>query len=58
MEVFNVPFTFSRYCVSGFVGEDKCECWRCRKDRGLEVILRSEQESIRVSEELRCRIKP
>lgn len=31
----NVRVTFSRHCCSGLIGADKCECWRCRKARGL-----------------------
>jgi len=23
-------FTFSRHCVSGLVGREICQCWRCR----------------------------
>lgn len=32
-KVFDRPFTFSPYCVSGFVGRDVCQCWRCYGDR-------------------------
>jgi len=35
-QILDGPFTFSINCRSGFVGVFivKCECWRCRKQRG------------------------
>ena len=34
--------SFSKNCISGFVGRDKCQCWRCRGDRDEEVTKESE----------------
>lgn len=36
--------TFSVYCISGYVG-DKCNCSRCRTQRGLKVTVESEELS-------------
>lgn len=42
--ILNVPFTFSRNCRSGYVGKwlERCECSRCRRERGEEVNEASE----------------
>lgn len=34
--LLDVPFTFSRWCVSGLTPTyaPRCECWRCREERG------------------------
>lgn len=34
--IFDVPFTFSQHCCAGLVPRyaERCECWRCRKERG------------------------
>lgn len=46
-KLFDVPFTFSKNCVSGIVNHlppgSRCECWRCRKERGEPVDEASEQ---------------
>jgi hypothetical protein len=31
----NYIISFSKNCCTGLVG-DKCQCWRCRKVKGLE----------------------
>jgi hypothetical protein len=36
LEESGAKVTFSANCCSGIVG-DKCQCWRCRKDRGEEA---------------------
>lgn len=33
LDNLNVEFSFSVNCISGFVGESKCNCWRCRTKR-------------------------
>ena len=35
LRVFDVPFTFSHQCRSGF---GFCECWRCKMERGESSI--------------------
>ncbi len=35
-------FTFSRNCSSGLIGNDKCECWRCKQERGETPTRASE----------------
>lgn len=53
-----VRFTFSRNCCSGIVSliGKECECWRCRKGRGLEpdedlaaAVSKEAQAAMRVS---------
>jgi hypothetical protein len=31
--IANASATFSRWCLSGYVGENFCNCWRCRRRR-------------------------
>ena len=37
-----VGFTFSVNCRSGYLG-NKCQCWRCRKERGEEATKETEE---------------
>ncbi len=39
----DVRVSFSRWCRSGFVGDDKCLCGRCLKRRGGEVTEETEK---------------
>lgn len=43
----NVPFTFSRYCISGLV--EDCKCRRCLTDKGETPTFRTELAAARRS---------
>lgn len=51
-KILNVPFTFSANCVVGLTPTyaSRCECWRCREERGEQ---RDEELAIAVSREAR-----
>lgn len=51
-EIFNVPFTFSINCRSGCL--ERCECWRCRKERGEPVTEESEELARLQADEVDC----
>ena len=44
----NVEVTFSINCCSGLL--KRCECWRCRKERGEEVTAETETLAAQQSE--------
>lgn len=48
-----VKFTFSINCCSGIVsllGPDaRCECWRCRKERGQDATDETERNAAEIS---------
>jgi hypothetical protein len=39
-----IKMTFSEYCISGYLG-NKCNCSRCREQRGLPITPESEELS-------------
>ena len=45
LNVNGLPFSFSVWCRSGFVGREKCGCWRCRQERGEEVTAETELQA-------------
>lgn len=50
LEEGGAKMTFSVNCCSGLIGE-RCQCWRCRKDRGEPVTEETEAEAERLSKE-------
>lgn len=46
-----VTFTFSKNCCSGLLPPNTCNCWRCRKKRGLDVTEETEAQAERESQQ-------
>jgi hypothetical protein len=59
LEKTKVKFTFSKNCCSGIVhilGEDmRCQCRRCRQERGEPVTEETEQQAAALSAEARAK---
>jgi hypothetical protein len=51
----NMKISFSKNCCSGLV--EKCECWRCRNDRGEEVNEQTEALAKIISDGARKRLE-
>lgn len=45
----NAKFTFSANCCCGLVGDENCECGRCRRKRGQEVTENTERRAAAIS---------
>lgn len=48
LEESGAKVTFSVNCRSGIIGS-RCQCWRCRKERGQEVTPETEALAARMA---------